>query len=480
MHRRTNAPRFAPLAVIVIGAVLAACSPSSDAETPRPSGVAAPDAQPVIIDTDVAPDDIAAMLVMLRDPALDVRAITIAGTGVAYCQGGRLIVRYLLDELGRSDIPFGCGRVSAGPDARPFPDDWRGGADTGYGAARPQVESGTPLDAAELLVTAVDESPSAPTVVTLGPLTNVEDAIALDPTFPDRIAGIHAMLGTVDAPGNVVVDALTPSDPLEWNAVADPSAMSVVFDTDVPITLVPLDATDDVPMPPDLAERLAEDHAAAGADVLYEFFTRNPGRFDDPNVHLWDQTAALSLTEPGLVTWEDANLSVGPRGELVRDDEAGRPVRFANAADAPAVEAALLDALRRGAPRATPFVRGGKLSVTWDGTTCALTTESGQAGAYDLTLQGVEGTPSGVMIAGVQPPHTWADLEAFAATIDVEQQVTPPDWLLLAGQVSDDTGSGGLRFGLADLQAGTFGPVCFEGTWPDLRFVPGAPFEVSE
>jgi pyrimidine-specific ribonucleoside hydrolase len=478
MHRRTSAPLAALITAIAVVAV--ACSPSSEAETPRPTGEAAPEGQPVIIDTDVAPDDIAALLVMLRDPALDVRAITIAGTGVAHCQGGRLVVRHILDELERTDIPFGCGRVSAGPDARPFPEDWRGGADAGYGAARPRVETGIPLDAAELLVRAVDESPSAPTLVTLGPLTNVEDAMALDPSFPDRIAGIHAMLGTVDAPGNVVVDDLTPADPLEWNAIADPSAMSVVFDTEVPITLVPLDATDDVPMPADFADRLAEDHAAAGADILNEFIVRNPGRFDDPNVHLWDQTAALALTDPGLVTWEEANLAVGPRGELVRDDEAGRPVKFATAADAPAVEAALLDALRRGGPRATPFVKGGRLSVTWDGTSCDLATESATPGSYDLVFQGVSGPPSGVMIAGVQSPQTWADLEAFAETIDVSQEVTPPDWLMLAGQVSDDTGSGGLKAGLADLRAGTFGPVCYEGDWPDLRFVVGVPFEVSE
>jgi hypothetical protein len=38
---------------------------------------------------------------MLRDPALDVRAITIAGTGVVHCQAGRLLVRYLPTSSGR-------------------------------------------------------------------------------------------------------------------------------------------------------------------------------------------------------------------------------------------------------------------------------------------------------------------------------------------------------------------------------------------
>ena len=53
---------------------------------------------------------------MLRDPKLDVRAIAIDGTGLVHCQAGRLMARYVLDELGSPEIPFGCGREAAGPD----------------------------------------------------------------------------------------------------------------------------------------------------------------------------------------------------------------------------------------------------------------------------------------------------------------------------------------------------------------------------
>ncbi len=41
------------------------------------------------------------------------------------------------------------------------------------------------------------------TLVTLGPLSNVADAAALDPAFASHLAGIHAMAGTIDAPGNI-------------------------------------------------------------------------------------------------------------------------------------------------------------------------------------------------------------------------------------------------------------------------------------
>ena len=73
---------------------------------------------------------------------------------------------------------------------------------------------------------------------------------------------------------------MTAEDGLEWNLAADPSAVSAVFATATPISLVPLDATNDVPIPPDLAERLAEDHEAAGADLVFELLQPRPGAAD--------------------------------------------------------------------------------------------------------------------------------------------------------------------------------------------------------
>ena len=478
MARQSRLLGLVTAASLLVAGCLGTDRPSG---TPAPTAEPAPARTPVIIDTDVGLDDFGALLAMLRDPAIDVRAVTISGTGIAHCQGGRLVITYLLDEMGRSDIPFGCGRIEGGADARPFPEEWRGGADAGYGFdITPKVVEGTPREAVEVILEAVEGSPSAPTLVTLGPLTNIEDAFAADPTLPDRIAGIHAMLGTVDAGGNVAIDDVTYADPLEWNAFADPSSVATVFATDVPITLVPLDATNHVPVPPDLADRLATDRTAGGADLMYELLRHNP-RLLDPSQenYLWDELAALTLTDPTLAEWDEARVVVGPRGELTRDEEAGRPIAFATAADRGAFETAFLDALRRGGPRTHPFVVAGTLAAAWDGTTCTLATEAAEPGYYELTFSGTAGTPSGVIVAGVAAPNTWADLEAFAATFDPETLIEPPAWLLEGGQAFDDAGSGQPVTGSATLEPGTWGPVCVEGVWPDVTFSPGAPFEVT-
>jgi inosine-uridine nucleoside N-ribohydrolase len=437
--------------------------------------------RPVIIDADFDHSDIAAIMILLRDPEVDVRAIAIDGTGLVHCQGGRLVARYLLDEFGLPDIPFGCGREAGGPDARPFPDEWRATADTGYGLdITPRVESGTPRDAVTVILEAVASSPVAPTIVALGPLTNLEDAFAADTRLPGRIAGIHAMLGTVDAPGNVHVDGFGAADPLEWNAFADPSAVAAVFASGVPITIVPLDATDDVPVPVDLVTRLGADHAAAGADLMLELLIRNPSRTDaGQGQQLWDELAALALTAPDLVTWRDATVVVGDGGRLTRDP-GGRAVRFASAADRPAVEAALLEALRRGGPRATPFRMAGSLVASFDGSRCTVAVDSAGPGVHALGYESTAGSPSGVLIVGARPPHTWADIVAYLETIDLERTDAPPDWIHDAGGAFDEAGSGDRIDATMGLEAGEYGPICMSGEWPDLTLLPGEPFAIAE
>jgi len=432
----------------------------------------------VIIDADFDLSDIAAVAILLRDPAVDVRAITIAGTGLVHCQGGRLLVRYLLDELGSPDIPFGCGRATGGPDAHEFPAAWRTRADTGFGLEiPPQAESGVPRDAVEVITTAVDASPSAPTLVALGPLTNLEDALAADETLADRLAGVHAMLGTIDAPGNVFLDGNDGREPLEWNAYADPSALSAVLASDVPISVVPLDATKDVPVPADLEDRLKTDHQAGGADLEYELLVRNPDRLRaEDGQQLWDELAALALTDPDLVSWEDVTVTAGDDGRLIRDD-GGRSIRFASSADRSAVETALLDALRRGEPRATPFTLGGSLAVSFDGTTCSLTGSSDQPGIHDLTYTGRAGQPSGATVIGVQAPHTWAEVTSLVSTFDA--QASPPPWISQGPNAVDANGTGTPVTATGALETEIAGPICLTGTFPDVQFVLGPSFPVG-
>jgi pyrimidine-specific ribonucleoside hydrolase len=474
--QRTRGRLISTVAAVALATT--ACSSTTQGSPPTRTGEPPTDRIPVIVDADFDASDIAALAILLRDPAVEVRAITITGTGLVHCQAGRLMARYLIDELGAGDIPFGCGRESGGTDAHPFPDAWRAAADDAFGLdIPPQAEAGVPRDAVDVIRRAVDDSPSAPTIVTLGPLTNLEDAFAADDTLADRLAGVHAMLGTVEAPGNVLVNGMTSDDPLEWNAYADPSAVSALFASDVPVSLVPLDATDDVPVPPDLATRLASDHKAGGADLVYELLVRYPDRVrPEFGQQLWDELAALAVSDADVVEWEDTTLTVGPDGRLV-EDEAGKTVRFAASADRAAVETALLEALRRGEPRATPFSIAGSIEVTFDGTTCDVRGTSEQRGVHELRYDGPAGAPSGVAVVGIRPPHRWEELAALLPNVDVE--VAPPDWLAEGPLAQDPGGSGAVVIATGELDEDLAGVACFTGTWPQPDFTPGRPFSVG-
>ncbi|MFL5648737.1 MAG: nucleoside hydrolase [Chloroflexota bacterium] len=467
------------LAASLIGCASATASPSPSVAPTRatstPSAAAAA-RRPVVVDLDLDASDIAALAVLLRDPALDVRAILLDGTGLVHCAPGLRNTTYLLGQFGIDDIPVACGREDAGPDGRPFPADWRIGPDTAWGIdIPPQISTGIPDDAATLLARVLRESREPVTIVALGPWTNLEDTFAADPTLATGVARIHAMGGAVDAPGNVIVDGVTPADRLEWNVAADPSSVAAVMATTIPISIVPLDATDDVPVPSDLADRLARDHAAAGADVTYELLVRAPGRMTDPGQQLWDELAALSVSRPDLVTWQDETLAITAHGRLDRS-AGGRLIRVATAADRPATEAALLSALRAGGPRTDPFVVAGTIEITSDGKSCAITTTSTRAGVHLLSLSNTSGKPGGGLLVGVVAPHTWGKLMDLLADVDIEH-FQQPDWMIQGGQLADETGAGTSANTTVVVKAGTYGPVCATGTWPDIEFTPGEPVD---
>ena len=438
----------------------------------------------MIVDTDLAADDLYALLVLLRDPAVDVQAVTIAGTGEVHCVPGIRNTRRLLAALGQPAIPVACGREQPGPNGRWFPPDWRAGSDAFYGVELPPVEGETTRDetAPELLVRLTAGSDEPLTLVTLGPFTNVADAAALDPSFASRLAGIHAMAGTIDAPGNIELGDTTPADGVEWNVGADPDAMGAVLGLDVPITLVGLDATNDVPVPPDIVEQLGADHAAAGADIAYEMYVKTPFLANSESSY-WDPLAAATLTDPSIAGWEDVTIGMEPTGagagHLVRDP-AGRPVRAAMSADRDAFMNRFLAALRTGAPRPDPFKVTGSLAVRWDGKSCQFPRDAPIAEGLtriELTNDDDEGVT--LLIGGATPPKTWADVLDLIESVDfADPTLVAPDWLVIVpGNVSAEPGT--TASGVVTLPVGELGAICAVGVFPDFDFVDAGTFRVG-
>ena len=175
----------------------------------------------IVIDTDTASDDAIALVLAVREPSVDVRAVTVVAGNVPLDLAVRNAV-VTLDLAGGGEIPLHAGRDR--PLVRPLDTaQFVHGQDGMAGAELPEPSrSATSTDAVgELLRIATDE-PGRHDLVTLGPLTNIAAALERDPEFLTKFGHIYLMAGSPDGVGNV--DALG-----EYNVWADPEAATAVF-----------------------------------------------------------------------------------------------------------------------------------------------------------------------------------------------------------------------------------------------------------
>ncbi len=469
--------------------IVGACAPATPVATPAsvtpsPSSTGSPRTAdgplPIVISTDMAGDGLLAVMALLREPTVDIRAIAIDGNGEVHCVTGVNNMLHLLEAFGRDDIPIGCGREEPGPSGRLFPDAWRDGADRFYGVELPPLKGSTAAgDAPQLIVETLAASDAPMTLVPLGTWTNIADAFAADPTIVDRVARIHAMGGAIDVPGNIDHDGVKPEHGVEWNLGVDPESVAAVMATNVPVTLVPLDATNDVPVPPDFAVTLQGDHGPAGADIAFEMFARSSSLTQGTS--FWDTLAVMARVDPSLVEWEELTATVETEGlsagRILRSPT-GRPIRAAMSADAERFVPALLEALRRGAPRPEPF-QATTMTVRWDGTGCSIEGGSANAGTVIASLVNDATEPVGIGMATTIPPKTWRDAIDFVRTSDpANPEAALPDWLVelgTLGVVEPDAPT----TSIIEIPAGEVGAVCATGTWPDLEYHDGGSFVVE-
>lgn len=475
------------VAVALTAMLLGACSPAgSPAPTTGPSGAATVAPSPaarlrLVIDTDMAPDDIVAIASLLRDPAVDVLGIAVTGTGEAHCPGGLLVARSVVTMVIDAPLPVACGRTAPMGAAQPFPDAWRAGADMGNGLQLVQPAFLPDSRSSEQLLVDLAAAEAGAgrrlTILTLGPLTNLAGALALDPGLPGRVR-VVSMLGAVGVPGNVMPEVAGSGEPTaEWNAHADPTAVRLVLDAGFDLTFVGLDATNSVPLTPDLFHRLEADHAAAPADLVYEIWARNPFMVGG-GYFIWDPLAAAAVRDATLVTTRRLTLRViegaGLDGGRLVEDRSGGAVTVATAADQARFEAFFLSSLRIGAPRANAFAPVGVVRVSAGPSSCepALEPTKPPAGLLKIELSAPSVGPAGAILfdpAGMP----WANLVAYARAPDFQH---PPAVKVLANVSLQAAGT---ATAWATATAGEIGIACLWGSFETPTVLMRGPFAVG-
>ncbi len=310
----------------------------------------APNAQPVIIDTDMAPDDWLAILYLLQRQDVDVKAITISGTGEAHCDPGVRNAMDLVMLAGRPEIPVACGRETPLQGDHTFPEDWRKSVDEMLGLVLLENPNPAVDTTAVALLTHIVQSSSTPIkLLAIGPLTNVAEALESDPAFAQNLHSLTVMGGAVEVPGNVGSSSDIKNEVAEWNIYIDPHAAAIVFNSGVPITLVPLDATDFVTVTTDFYQRQMKERITPSAEFVYRVFMKKDPWIRVGEFHFWDPLAAAILTDESQASYQELSLKVieeeGPASGQTLMSAEGQPVRVAMKAELPRFETLFRDTI---------------------------------------------------------------------------------------------------------------------------------------
>lgn len=359
-------PQRRPLFIVgvVFALIASACGTEGGEQTTGPAA-----STPVIVDGDFGPDDMMALLYLTQEPEVHIAAVTVTGTGLAHCPEGAENAAAVLAHLGREDIPVACGEQETLGDGNAFPEEWRQGADglaAQLGLPASDLDPGT--DAVALIVETITSSPEPVRLLALGPLTNLALALGASPEVAGNIEHLYIMGGALDVPGSV-----PPYMTAEWNIWVDPRAASEVLQSGVPITLVTLDATNDVPATRFFYEALEAQGKSAASALLYRYLSANQGILEGGTYFFWDPLAAVTLVHPDVVHTESRSVAVvespgSDEGATVESDD-GVQVEVAVGADRSRFEQLFLTALNDGTP-VEANIPEPDLIVTFDGDRC--------------------------------------------------------------------------------------------------------------
>jgi len=279
----------------------------------------------LLIDTDPGIDDALAILMAHEHADVVGLGITAGNVGIEHTVANAL---KLVETIGAGTPVFpGC----AAPLVKPLEDAGFVHGRDGFGDAGyfPSSRAAEAEHAGHALLRLSHEHAGNLVVVAIAPLTNLELALQIDPTLPQRVAKLVIMGGAVTGRGN------THRVPAEFNIGFDPEGAHVVFSSWPQFTLVDWEAT----MRHGIEfERMQ--HWLDADDVRARFFaaisrktrdwTRMRGR---PRLLVADALAMAVALQPEIVLRsEDHHVAIELDGALTRgatvvdwEDRLGKP-----------------------------------------------------------------------------------------------------------------------------------------------------------
>lgn len=250
--------------------------------------------QPILIDTDAGDDidDAFALAYALRSPDLDILGIT---TTFGDTRLRAHLVARLLSDAGRTNIPLAAGNPSSTTNAF-----------TQAAYAHGDHHALSTRSAADLILATAHAHPGQVTLVAIGPLNNIGDAITQDPAGFRLLKRVVLMGGSIHRgygpPG-------TPPAP-EWNILNNVDSARKLFASGVPIFMMPLDATQ-IPLQSPLKDRILTQSTGlsrALAELVREF--NHP-------ITLYDALTMAYVDTPTLCPTQPLHIAVDKKGNTL-------------------------------------------------------------------------------------------------------------------------------------------------------------------
>jgi pyrimidine-specific ribonucleoside hydrolase len=307
----------------------------------------------VIIDTDMGPDDWVAILYMLQRKDIEVKAITIAGTGEMHgLQGAKNCLR-LLSLAKRRKIPVAFGRSKPIAGNNHFPNLMRWVMDRRMFLSLPKAsEKPQQISACDLIEKTVHELTEKITILAIGPLTNLAEIFSSKPHIIEKIEHIYVMGGAIDVPGNIKeIVKKSKNNYAEWNTFCDPKAANMVFATGIPVTLIPLDATDILSVNRAFVDKLQVDSSNLVGVFCYKVINRLASRVEEEKYYLWDVIAAVVIENADITEIEQRRIFVveaegNEMGRMLDDEERGHKINVCKKVDRSQFEIRFLETIK--------------------------------------------------------------------------------------------------------------------------------------
>jgi inosine-uridine nucleoside N-ribohydrolase len=274
-------------------AVLFLAFPLIEARSQAPSTV--PQPQLVILDTDIGDDidDAFALGLVLKSPELKLLGVTTEFGNTEL--RARLVDRYL-QAVGRSDIPVAAGVATKTNNVM---------TQAAYAERSPGRKH---RDGVEFILQQIRAHPGQITLISIGPLFNVQAAIDRDPATFKKVKRVVLMGGSVYR-GYGGPNAPPQS---EWNILCDPDGLKALLGSGVPVFMMPLDSTQ-VPLD-QKAQAAIFSHGSALTDQLTLLYHEWSGTGEWHTPTLYDPVAVTYTFRPDLCPATPMRIEVDAKG----------------------------------------------------------------------------------------------------------------------------------------------------------------------